>query len=103
MSTESQAIPLAEGREILTTVGQKYTNVPLLPSFIVSLAGGSASIALAYLLKAYLPHFYSLIMERGPIQFITIYAFWFTMGMLILKYRSLQGERKAFNLDFILH
>jgi len=101
MSTKSQSMPLADGRDILTTVGQKYTNVPLLPSLIVSLAGGSASIAITYLVKGYLPHFYALIMERGPIQFITIYAFWFAVGMLIFKYRSLQGERRAFSLDFI--
>jgi len=101
MVAQSQVMSQAESRNMLTTVADKYTNVPLLPSFIVSLAGGSASIALAYLLKGYLPHFYSLIMERGPLQFMTIYAFWFTMGMLIFKYRNLNGERSAFNIDFI--
>jgi biopolymer transport protein ExbB/TolQ len=101
MNAESQTLTPAASQEVLRTVGEKYTNVHLLPSLIVSLAGGSASIALAYLLKGYLPHLHALIMERGPLQFMTIYAFWFTMGMLIFKYRNLQGERSAFNLDFI--
>jgi biopolymer transport protein ExbB/TolQ len=101
MNAESKTMHMADGRNILATVGQKYTNVPLLPSLIVSLAGGSASIAMAYLLKGYFPHFYSLIMERGPLQWVTIYAFWFTVGMLIFKYKNLKEERSAFHLDFI--
>ena len=101
MVAQSQAMSQQVSQNILTTVGEKYTNVPLLPSFIVSLAGGSASIALAYLLQGFLPHFYSLIMERGALQFMTIYAFWFTLGMLIFKYRNLRKERSAFDLPFI--
>lgn len=79
----------------------KYTNIPLLPSLLVALIGGSLSIALAYLLKAVLPYLHALILERGPIQFLTLYAFWFTVGLLIFKYRNLQRERAAFNLAFI--
>jgi biopolymer transport protein ExbB/TolQ len=91
----------AEKSDVLTTVGQKYTNVPLLPSFLVALAGGTATVALAYLLKGVLPYFHALIMERGPVQFLTVYGFWFTMGMLVFKYLCLQKERSAFDLDFI--
>lgn len=101
MASESQAMSAEAGQGLLRTVGEKYTNVPLLPSFIVALAGGSASIALAFVIKGAFPHFYSLIMERGPLQFLTIYAFWFTLGMLIFKYRNLQQERSAFQLDYI--
>lgn len=86
---------------ILMGAGKKYTNVPLLPSFVAALAGGSITIALAYLLKESLPYLYSLIMERGPVQFITIYAFWFTFGMLIFKFKNIKKERSAFRLDFI--
>ena len=101
MEIASETMRPADGSDVLTTVGQKYTNVPLLPSLLVALAGGSASIALAYLLKGIVPYFYSLILERGPMQFLTVYAFWFTTGMLVFKYRSLQKERNAFGLDFI--
>ena len=101
MEIASETMRPADGSDVLTTVGQKYTNVPLLPSLLVALAGGSASIALAYLLKGIVPYFYSLILERGPMQFLTVYAFWFTMGMLVFKYRNLQKERNAFGLDFI--
>jgi len=79
----------------------KYTNIPLLPSLLVALIGGSLSIALAYLLKDVLPYLYALILERGSIQFLTLYAFWFAVGLLIFKYRNLQRERAAFGLDFI--
>jgi len=101
MNIESQTIRPADGSGVLTTVAQKYTNVPLLPSLLVGLAGGSATIAGAYLLKEAWPYFYALIMERGPLQFLTVYAFWFTVGMLIFKHRNLQRERSAFRLDFI--
>jgi biopolymer transport protein ExbB/TolQ len=86
---------------MVMTVGDKYTNVPLLPSFLVALAGGSMTIALAYLLKGVLPYFHSLLMERGPVQFLTVYAFWFTAGMLIFKFLNLRKERAAFGFDFI--
>ncbi len=101
MEIASETMRPAERSDVITTVGQKYTNVPLLPSFLVALAGGSASIALAYLLKGIVPYFYSLILERGPMQFLTVYAFWFTLGMLVFKYQNLQKERSAFGLDFI--
>ena len=101
MEIASETMRPSERSDVLTTVGQKYTNVPLLPSFLVALAGGSITIALAYLLKGVLPYFHSLIMERGPVQFLTVYGFWFTLGMLVFKYRNLQQERSAFGLDFI--
>jgi biopolymer transport protein ExbB/TolQ len=101
MEIASETMRPSESSDVLTTVGQKYTNVPLLPSFLVALAGGSITIALAYLLKGVLPYFHSLIMERGPVQFLTVYGFWFTLGMLVFKYRCLQKERSAFGLDFI--
>lgn len=101
MEIVNETMRPADRSDVITTVGQKYTNVPLLPSILVGLAGGSASIALAYLLKGIVPYVYSLILERGPMQFLTVYAFWFTMGMLVFKYRSLQKERNAFGLDFI--
>jgi flagellar motor component MotA len=98
---ESHAIEPAGAQKILSTVGNKYTNVPLIPSLIVAFAGGSMSIALAYLVKSFLPHFYSLIIERGPVQILTVYSFWFTSGMLVFKYKNLRKERSAFNLDYI--
>ena len=101
MEIASQTMRPAESSDVMTTVGKKYTNVPLIPSFLVALAGGSITIALAYLLKGVLPYFHSLIMERGPVQFLTVYGFWFTLGMLVFKYRNLQKERSAFGLDFI--
>jgi len=101
MEIASETMRPAERSDVITTVGQKYTNVPLLPSFLVALAGGSLTIALAYLLKGVWPYFHSLIMERGPVQFLTVYGFWFTLGMLVFKYRNLQKERSAFGLDFI--
>ena len=100
MNIESQTMRPASS-DVLTTVAQKYTNVPLLPSLLVGLTGGSITIAAAYLLKEFWPYFYALIMERGPLQFLTVYAFWFTVGMLIFKYSKLQRERSAFGLDFI--
>jgi hypothetical protein len=98
MQAKPQALSAAVSREALKTVGEKYTNVSLFPSFIVSLAGGTMTIALAYLLKGTVPYLYSLLLERGPLQFLTIFAFWFTMGMLIFKYRLLRRERSAFEL-----
>jgi biopolymer transport protein ExbB/TolQ len=92
--------PAAQAAALLT-VGQKYTNVQMLPSLLVALAVGSVSFASAYLLKGVLPYFYSLLMERGPLQYFTTYAFWFTIGLLIFKYRSLQKQRSAFGFDFI--
>lgn len=97
----SEVIRPEKSAEVFATVGQKYTNVPLLPSLIVAVVGGSITVAAAYLLKGVLPYFHDLIMARGPIQFLTVYGFWFTLGMLIFKYRSLQNERSAFGLDFI--
>ena len=74
MEIASQTMRPAESSDVMTTVGKKYTNVPLIPSFLVALAGGSITIALAYLLKGVLPYFHSLIMERGPVQFLTVYG-----------------------------
>ncbi len=79
----------------------KYTNIPLLPCLLVALVGGSLSIALAYPLKEVLPYLHALVLERGPVQFLILYAFWFTVGLLIFKYRNLQRERAAFELAFI--
>lgn len=83
------------------SAAHKYTNVPLLPSLLVATVGGSLSIATAYPLKNILPYLHALILERGPVQFLTLYAFWFTVGLLIFKYRGLQRERAAFQLPFI--
>jgi hypothetical protein len=85
----------------LPTVGEKYTNVQLIPGLLVALAGGTVTYGLAFLLKGVVPYFYALLMERGPIQYFTIYAFWFTTGLLIFKYKSLQKQRAAFGFDFI--
>lgn len=63
----------------------KYTNPPLLPSLLVALVGGSLSIALVYPLKGALPYLHTLVLERGPIQFLILYAFWFAVGLLIFK------------------
>lgn len=101
MNTELQAMSQTNSQDIAISVAQKYTNVPLVQSLIVSLIGGSLTILLAYTLKGTAPHIYSLLMERGVIQFLTIYAFWFTAGMLFFKYTILRKERAAFGLDFI--
>ena len=90
-----------ESREIMQHVGDKYTNFSLLPCFAVSLIGGSITLAIAYLLDGYVPFFHDLILERGVIQYITVYSFWLTMGMLLFKWRNLGKERGAFSLDFI--
>ncbi len=91
----------ADNRLVLTGVATKYTNIPFLPSMIVGMVCGSITIALAYLANEYIPYIYALIMERGTLQFITIYTFWFTAGMLFFKYRNLLRERSAFSLEFI--
>ncbi len=101
MANQVQGEGLSVDDDAVRSVAEKYTNVPLLPCFVVSLIGGSVNLGVAYLLKDYLPSFYALIMERGSIQFITVYAFWFALGMLIFKYRNLQRECAAFHLDFI--
>jgi biopolymer transport protein ExbB/TolQ len=86
---------------VMLTVGQKYTNVQMIPSLLVALAGGSVTYGLAFLLKDLVPYFYGLLIERGPIQYFTTYGFWFTMGLLIFKNKSLQKQRSAFGFDFI--
>lgn len=101
MATATPALNPKADETTFISAEHKYTNIPLLPSLLVALIGGSLSIALAYLLKDVLPYLYALILERGPIQFLTLYAFWFAAGLLIFKYRNLQRERAAFNLDFI--
>ena len=101
MQAESQSVTRHAEDQIISSVSQRYTNVPLIPSFIIAIVGGSAMVGAALLVKNNLPHLHALLMERGPVQFITIYAFWFTVGMLLLKYRHLKRERLAFNLDFI--
>jgi biopolymer transport protein ExbB/TolQ len=101
MEIGKKTIHPATENDILMSAGQKYTNVPLLPSFLAGLAGGALTVALAYLLKGMSPYFHSLIMERGPVQFLTVFGFWFTGGMLVFKSRNLKNEKSAFGLDFI--
>ena len=101
MSAESLASDRIKSPNDFVFVSSKYTNAPLLPSLVVALVGGSVSLALAYLVKGFLPGVYGLIMERGPIQFLTVYSFWFALGMMAFKWRQLQKERSAFKLDFI--
>lgn len=101
MATATPALNPRADETPFVSAEHKYTNIPLLPSLLVALIGGSLSIALAYLLKDVLPYLHALILERGSIQFLTLYAFWFAVGLLIFKYRNLQRERAAFGLDFI--
>jgi biopolymer transport protein ExbB/TolQ len=85
----------------MAEAANKYTNVPLLPSAITAVAGGSLTLGVVFLLKTTLPYLYGLIYERGSIQFLTIYAFWFALGMLYFKFRMLQKERSAFELPYV--
>lgn len=101
MSENSAALSQKESRLAGVTVAQKYTNIPLLPSLGVSLAGGAATLALAHALSAAWPYFHDLILMRGPVQYLTIFAFWFTLGMLGGKYLRFRKERAAFDLPFI--
>jgi biopolymer transport protein ExbB/TolQ len=80
---------------------KKYTNIPILSSVIICIIGGTATLLIGYACKRTLPQLFAMLLERGPLQFCTIFAFWFTAGMLILKYNKLRTERSAFELEFI--
>lgn len=95
------AISQQQSIEILKATGQKYTNVPLILCLLVSLVGGSLTVGAAYMLKTAVPYLFGLILERGWTQYVTVYFFWFAVGMLFFKWRNLQKERGAFGLDFI--
>lgn len=82
--------------------GERYTNVSLLLSLVIAGIGGALTIGAALAMKGIFPYFHALILERGAIQYFTIFAFWFAMGMLMLKSFKLRKERKAFELDYIL-
>lgn len=101
MTKASPAPHLKADETTFVSAEHKYTNPPLFPSLLVALVSGSLSIALVYPLKEISPYLHALILERGPIQFLTLYAFWFAVGLLIFKYRNLQRERAAFSLTFI--
>ncbi len=101
MTTESVQKSTEDVKRLSRGVGSKYTNFPMLPCVVVALLGGSVTIGLALALGRLVPYFHDLIMERGPIQFLTIYSFWLCMGMLVFKWTSLEKERKAFTLPFI--
>ncbi len=79
----------------------RYTDVPILQSVIMALILGTLTLLLTYILKDTLPSFYSLIHERGNIQYLTIYCFWLAVGMLIFKWLKIRKQVSAFELPYV--
>ena len=85
----------------LVDVFPRYTNVNFFQSAIIAVIGGTATLLVTLLLKGVLPYVYSLIHERGIIQYVTIYCFWFAVGMLITKWIKVKKEISAFELPYV--
>ena len=101
MGTDMQAISKAENQSLWFFGEEKYTNYPLIPSLIIALAGGAISFAIAYIVKDIASPFSGLLLERGPIQFVIVFSFWFSLGMFFFKYRNIKREKQAFQLDYL--
>jgi biopolymer transport protein ExbB/TolQ len=99
MASKEMAMDSKQAAKLMA--GSKYTNIPLLPSLIACVTGGSLNLVLAYAVKGIFPYYYGLILERGWVQFLTVYAFWLALGQLIFKYKNIKKEQSAFQLDFI--
>lgn len=99
MTSDSVMVPKRD--KALAGSAGKYTNVPMLLPLISAAVAGTLSLALVFGLKGFCPYLYGLIWERGWVQFITVYAFWFSLGILFFKSLNIKREHKAFELDFI--
>jgi biopolymer transport protein ExbB/TolQ len=86
---------------LFAEAGKSYTNVSVLPSIIIGLLGAISTVGLSLALKNSLPYFYALINERSFVQYITTYAFWFSMGLVFFKFMNLRKEIGAFGLAYI--
>ena len=87
--------------KVFAEAAEKYTNVPFIPSIIAALVCGTITIGITLLLKGDGSYIYSLIHKRGGIQYLTIYCFWFAVGMLVFKWWMLRKERGAFELPYV--
>lgn len=94
---KEEATPLAN----LVETPIKYTHPPFLQSVIVALIGGTITVLLSILLKDIFPYLYALINQRGPMQYLSIYCFWFGMGLVFFKWRLVKKQISAFKLPFV--
>lgn len=90
-----------KAEKFVLTSSEKYTNISVIQSIVVGIIAGSLFVSLSIMLKGISPHFYDLINERGVIQYLTVYMFWFSVGMLVFKFRAIQREERAFGLPYI--
>lgn len=52
-------------------------------------------------LSGLIKYIYSLLFERGPIQYLTLFSFWFTVCLLYIKHVEINKEIEAFDLSCI--
>ena len=68
-----------------------------------AIAGTAVTLGLIYMLhsiaadNSLVQYAYSLVFERGNIQFLTMFFFWFAMGLLLNKHLTISREISCFN------
>lgn len=80
---------------------KRYTNVNVLLGIGVGLLLTLVFFGLIHFLADTLPSVYALFWERGPIQYISSFLFFFGLALLFFKNLKIGKERDAFNLDFV--
>ena len=72
-------------------------------AFGTAIVGTAATLGLIYMLRSIagdnslIQYVYSLVFERGNIQFLTMFFFWFAMGLLLNKHLQIAREISCFN------
>ncbi len=100
VNTELTASDEMKRHSFLKDIGIAVVSGSILTAVTLGLVWGVHSIDTGPMTKV-VNYIYSLLFERGVIQFLTLFSFWFTAALLFLKHVSISREIKAFELPCI--
>ncbi len=102
LTNNAETVEYSRGRAILKQYMIAFAGGLVLTSITLGIVWGLHSIAnSAGLLSGLIEYIYSLLFERGAIQYLTLFSFWFTVCLIFMKHVEINKELEAFNLSCI--
>ncbi len=102
LTNSTETSDFSRGQTILKQYMTAFVGGLVLTSITLGIVWGLHSIATtAGSLSGLIKYIYSLLFERGAIQYLTLFSFWFTVCLLFMKHLEINKEIEAFNLSCI--